>query len=558
MKFRYIKQSLILAMCTSMWVSCSKLDNYLDKAETGGISEAVVFSNYNNTNGFLASIYSKMFHDEWMPSYGVSLMNFTDEGHCAHLNNASNTIMKTGSLSPTSNPLDKWADLYAMIRQTNIFLANIDKVQGDTETQRQDLIRMKGEAYFLRAYAYFELFRRYGGVPIIDRVLNVSDNLNIPRNTAREVVEFIAADCDLAVDLLLKDIPPAQQGRASKGAALMIKSRAYLYLASPLHNPENNQEFWAKAAAASKAVMDLNKYSLHNDYVNLFHTRQSNEIILQSNINFNSHSGWQSQNSIMREWGWANNQPAHNIVDAYEMANGKFINEAGSGYDPQNPYANRDPRLGYSVYHNGSFWKRRTGETPIQTYVGGLDGIYSGPGNDFNAHYTQTGYYLGDKMVDPNGYLQPWPGSTGSNYNIFMRYGETLLNYAEAQNEVLSAPDASVYEAINTVRSRTGVNMPNLPTGLTKEQMRERIRHERRVELAFENHRFWDVRRWKIGEQVLKNVYAMWITKDNNDELSHEVKLLETRVWKEAYNLFPIPQSEMNRNKALVQNPLYN
>jgi hypothetical protein len=476
-----IKHIGVVSILSILLTNCNNLDDYLDKAESGGMSESMVFSTYLNTNGFLANIYTGLFHDEWMPLYGFSYGNVTDEAYCPYPQIATSAIFKSGSLSPTANPIDKWQHLYAVIRKTHIFLRNIDNVPSETATQKEDLLRMKGEAYFIRAYCYFELFRRYGGVPIIDRELQVTDDFNIPRNSAEEVVAFISEDCDKAAALLPTTYPSAHLGRATKGAALTIKSRALLHVASPLHNPTGDASRWQAASDAAKAVMDLGTYTLNPNYVNMFHTRFGDEVIFQSTVNFNANGGgwndWQHQNTIQREWGWANNQPAHNLVDAYEMTNGLPITDPNSGYDPQNPYENRDPRLGLTIYHNGSVWKRRTGEPRLETYVGGRDGIYNGPdGGQQKYAYTQTGYYLGDKMLDPNGYLQPWPGQVGSNYWIFMRYAEVLLNYAESKNEALGSPDASVYAAVNAIRQRPGINMPALPGGLTKEEMRERIR----------------------------------------------------------------------------------
>ncbi|CAL1518527.1 RagB/SusD family nutrient uptake outer membrane protein [Chitinophaga sp. MM2321] len=563
MKIKHIKLSVLVIAILVAFGGCRKEGSFLDKAESGGMSESVAFSTYLNTNGFLAGIYQGLFHDEWMPLYGFSYGNVTDEAYCPYPQNDASVIFRNGSLSSTSNPLDRWGALYALIRKTHIFLRNIDNVPSETTKQGDELKRMKGEAYFIRAYCYFELFKRYGGVPVIDYVMEVTDDFNVPRNTAEEVVAFIEENCNLAADILPPTYTSSDLGRATKGAALMLKSRALLYLASPLHNKGNEVGRWTKAADAAKAVIDLGLYSLNNNYVNLFHTRFSNEVIFQSTVNFNSNGGgwndWQQQNTIQREWGWANNQPSHNLVEAYEMKNGLPITDPASGYNSLDPYKDRDPRLGLTIYHNGSIWKERNDEPRIETFVGGIDGIYNGPdGGPQKYSYTQTGYYLGNKMLDPNGDMQPWPGHVGSNYWIFMRYGEALLNYAEAQNEVLAAPDQTVYKAINDIRGRVGIGMPDLPAGLSKDQMRARIRHERRIELAFENFRFWDVRRWGIGESVFKTIYGMRITKKNDASLSYEKFQLESRVYRPAFDLFPIPQSEMNRNTALVQNAGYN
>jgi hypothetical protein len=337
-------------------------------------------------------------------------------------------------------------------------------------------------------------------------------------------------------------------GRATKGAALLLKSRVLLYAASLLHNPDNKPEKWQRAADAAKAVMDLGVYRLDDNYKTLFHTRNSPEVIFQSTIN-------QIYKVVANDWvrqteppsqggGWGNLQPLQNIVDEYEMMNGKMITDPSSGYDPNNPYVNRDPRFQQSIIYNGRKW----GNGTIYTYVGsGVDGL------NYNTASTQTGYYVA-KLLDSNATLiTSYKG--GSHYWVFMRYAEALLNYAEAQNEVLAAPDASVYNAINQIRSRTNVGMPPLPAGLSKDDMRQRIRHERRVELAFEAQRFWDIRRWRIGTHET-TAWGMRITKTGTT-YKYEKFVVENRVYQPAFDLFPIPQTEIDKDQALQQNTGY-
>lgn len=564
MVIAHIKKVIIIFAVILTVSGCKKINSYLDKAESGGMTEEIAFSSFQHINGFLADMYSGLFSNQWMvPPTRISYSNITDESYSPY-SFPENQIYVNGTLSPSNNPLDKWADCYRLIRKANIFLSHIDNVHlaGETDEQKAVLQRMKGEAFFIRAYAYFELFRRYGGVPVVDHVIGSTENFQIPRNTEQEVIDFIVEDCDNAANILPLTYPNADIGHVSKGAALMLKGRALLYFASPLHNPGNDITRWQKASAASKAVMDLNIYHLHDNYIKLFHTRQSPEIIFQSTVNYdgNAQGKWARWVGLLRDASWGNIQPTQDMVDAYEMNNGLSIDDPNSGYDPQDPYKDRDPRLDYTIYRNGSIFKQRPNATRIQTYVGGIDGIYGGPNiNPKSTYYTQTGYNLGDKMVDPNAYLTPVPGSKGSHYWIFSRYGETLLNYAEAQNEALSSPDQSVYDAINAIRARPDVNMPPLPMGLSKDEMRRRIRDERRVEMAFENARFWDVRRWKIGEQVFNGpIHGMWITKAAGTGVLTFTRFeVENRIYHAHYNLFPIPQSEMDRNPALVQNPGY-
>lgn len=540
MKFRLLI-IYIVAITSSM--ACSKFDNYLDKAETGGLTEKQVFGDYVQTESYLANIYASI-SNEWMPNQSFTYAAAADEAKCPVVYFNGPQVYTRGLLSPTFNPIDSWAGLYAAIRKVNFFISKIDEVPTVNATQVSGKKRMKGEGYFLRAWFFSELYKRYGEVPVLDKVLQISDNLEIPRSTEAEVIRFITADCDQAADLLLTVNNTVNTGRATKGAALMLKARTLLYAASLLHNPANDAAKWQLAADAAKAVIDLEVYNVDGDYNGLFHKRNTPNVIFQSTVN---NTTWLKQMFVPSQNGQAWIQPLQNLVDDYEMKNGKRITEDGSGYDIANPYANRDPRLAASVIYNGSMWKG----AQIETYVGGEDGLTSAEGG-----LTQTGYYL-RKMLDENGSVSP-DNRPGDHYWIFMRYEETLLNYAEALNEVLPAPDAAVYKAVNDVRTRASVNMPPLPAGLSKIQMRERIRRERRIELAFEGHRFWDIRRWRIGTSVMKDARGMRAEKTGENTYTYTPFVIEARIYQPAFDLFPIPQSERNRNAALTQNAGYN
>jgi hypothetical protein len=540
-------------MLSLLLTGCTKVNEYLDKAESGGLTEDQVFGDYVQTQAYLASIYyNGIGAGDWMPAYSFTYAAASDEAKCPYTSVNSPVGFNNGSISATYNPIDIWSGKYQHIRQVNRLIAKIDQVPvSDDPAQIAGRSRMKGEGFFLRAFFYFQLFQRYGGVPIIDRVLTIDDKLNLPRNAADEVVAFIVKDCDSAANYLATSWPAVDLGRATKGAALLLKARTLLYAASLLHNPENKTEKWIAAAAAAKVVMDMDDvYKLDDNYKTLFHTRTSKEIIFQSTIN----QVWQV---VSNDWvrhteppsrggGWGNLQPLQNIVDDYEMANGKYITDPTSGYDPNNPYVGRDPRFHQSIIYNGRTWLG----VSINTYVGaGADGL-----NNSTAA-TQTGYYVA-KNLDENATLIS-SYKPGSHYWIFMRYTEAFLDYAEAQNEAVG-PDQSVYDAINLIRDRTNVKMPPLPVGLSKDEMRERIRHERRIELAFEAHRFWDVRRWRIGGQAAStDAYGMKITKTGTT-FKYEKFLLEKRVYKPAFDLFPIPQSEREKQPALSQNTGYN
>jgi len=529
----------IYLLFSTLLYSCN-FNEYLDKAETGGISEDEVFGDYIQTERYLANIYSGLPF-EWMPVNSFTYAAASDEAKCPVIYYNGPQVYTRGLLSPTFNPIDNWGSLYASIRKVNRLIEKIDDVPAVNVSQLSGKTRMKGEAYFLRAFFYQELFKRYGGVPIIDRVLQITDDLNIPRNTAEEVANFIAEDCDTAVPLLETVNSSSNIGRATKGAAMMIKARALLLVASPLHNPSNLKTHWELAAAAAKAIIDMQLYDVDADYKGLFHKRSASNLIYQSTVN---HTGWVRNMLVPSMNGNAWIQPLQNLVDAYEMANGKGIEEAGSGYDANNPYVGRDPRFYQSILYNGSTWK---GEN-IQTFVGGLDGLTSAEGG-----LTQTGYYL-RKLIDENASVSP-DYRPGDHYWVYMRYEDVLLMYAEAENEAQSSPTSAVYTAINQVRNR--VQMPSLAEGLNQAQMRERIRNERRVELAFEGHRIWDIRRWEIASAAMDAAYGMRITRGANG-FNYQTFRVEDRIYDEAFNLFPIPQSERNRNNQLGQNPGYN
>jgi hypothetical protein len=247
--------------------------------------------------------------------------------------------------------------------------------------------------------------------------------------------------------------------------------------------------------------------------------------------------------------GWGGTNPTQELVDTYEMTDGELPATSGL-YDANDPYVNRDPRFAATVLYNGTNYRGRA----VETNLGGLDGI------EKNGDATKTGYYL-RKFMDES--FVEYSAVTGSNNWIHIRYAEVLLNYAEAQNEV-GGPDANVYSAINEVRSRASVNMPDLPAGLSQDEMRERIRRERRIELAFEEHRFFDVRRWGIGEQVFSGaIHGIRIgpngelTGASADDRPYGLIEVESRTFLPAHTLAPIPQSEIDKNPKLNQNTGY-
>jgi len=312
-----------------------------------------------------------------------------------------------------------------------------------------------------------------------------------------------------------------------------------------------NAGTWQAAATAAQDVMNLG-YSLHGDYQSLFLTPSSNEIIFERLYAIGArHVCLEVSNSANGYGGWAGNTPLQNLVDAYEV---KVNSTTAEPFDWNNtthtsaPYANRDPRFYATILYNGAPYRGRN----VETFTpGGKD---SKDGND-NWNTSKTGYYLRKFLDDNLPINNPWDVA-GTQPWIYLRYAEILLNYAEAQNEA-SGPDGSVYNAINLIRQRAG--MPDLPAGLNQSQMRDAIRHERQVELAFEEHRFYDVRRWKIA-MVTENepAYGITITKSGSDLIYTRKVALDGRKFEEKHYWLPIPRAEIQSSgNKLEQNPLY-
>jgi len=551
---------LFLSASLAAVSSCKK--DFLDVTPTDRVSDAaitgdsVLFESFV-INRYLGARLTDKEAEGTLPGFGRGFeyamwSSLTDE---SIYNNDDNTwLIQRGQLSPENTGIAGtiWGRSYRSIRECNYALANIDKV---TMSQaHKDLLT--AELKFIRAFRYQDLIRNYGGVPLLgDKVYNLSDDLADPELFKRadiiECINYAVSQLDEAAAVLpLYNSNDWLKGRATKGAALALKSRLLLYAASPLYNAGT----WADAAAAAKAVMDLGVYGIYDDYQNLFLSSEpNNEVIFARYYTVGArHVPTEIANGPNGYDGWGGNLPLQNLVDAYGMANGRSITDPASGYDPQNPYADRDPRFYATILYNGAPYRGRE----VETFIPGGRDSKDGPSN-WNT--SKTGYYL-RKFVDENmpinnpwniAGLQPW---------IYFRYAEILLNYAEAQNEAAASPDETVYNAVNEVRGRAGVNLPALPANLSKEQMREAIRNERRVELAFEEHRFYDVRRWKIAD-VTENVpaYGITITKNGNDLTYTQKIALDGRHFEEQHYWLPIPRAEIQASgNKLAQNPHYN
>ncbi len=548
------KWFLSLALIASMAYSCK---NVLDVKPTNFVSDEAVFKDITLTTQFVTNIYSSLLSgfdrrdaglgQDWSVGFGLLDMGTDDIEAHASLNI---NLLQAGDLNASNfnMSIEMWQANYVLIRKANTLLARIDAVPTTDEKLKA---RLKAEARFLRAFGYAELAKAFGGVPLITTEQLVTDDLSIPKSTFEEVIQFIAAECDAAAVDLLTVYPDTDLGRATKGAALGLKARMLLYYASPLHNPSNENKRWADAAKAAKAVMDLNVYEPHPDYYRLFMDKAGNkEVIFAKKFarpGRTHETAWKLAMSIEAPavigGAWGGFHATQNLVDCYEMKDGKLITDPSANYDKNDPYKDRDSRLDKSILRNGSSWKGVT----VETFEGG------NANKATNGDRTKTGYGL-KKFIDEK-YVTADDVYQGANNDwIYMRYAEILLIYAEAQNEAAGV-DGTVLAAINKVRQRAG--QPELLM-MGQVEMREKIRNERRVELAFEEHRFYDVRRWKLGLTYFnKPVRKVKIIKNGDGSFTYTEEVLENRQYKEYYNLLPIPQMELERNKKLIQNEDY-
>ncbi|WP_109699839.1 RagB/SusD family nutrient uptake outer membrane protein [Chitinophaga deserti] len=549
MKITSITKRFIWLLLPSLF-ACNK--NFLDRKPSDKITEAEVFRNIENAEKFVNVIYQSL-PGLFQPGGAWILGSATDETNQSIDATATSPdagSFNTSSMSPMAFPMQGlWAEYYGKIRSCNTFLANYNNIPNDPNYPQRKA-RMRGEVLLLRGFYYFQLVIRWGDVPLLTQVQNPFDNpedIYYKRNSIQEVVQAIVNDLNEAATLLPAGYTdrPNNWGRGSKTIALALKGRLLLYNASPLFNPGNVTSRWAQAAEACRAALDTalnNGYILNPQYNDAFTQYFSREVIWSRPAPGAYRDGGIDQEMNPRgASGYGNITPLQELVDDYEMKKtGLPITDPASEYNPQRPYDGRDPRFAFTILYPGAMWKGR--------------------------------------QLDPNGADAPRPGQIVSNYwprkyllenvNLFnltgatdrkwvlIRLAELYLNYAEAQNEA-GGSATEVNAAINAVRGR--VNMPEYLGG-TQEQTRAKIRNERRVELALEGHRFWDVRRWKIAEIVdNRDVHGVKVIGQGN--VTYEYPVVEKRTFnknKDRDYWLPIPQNEIDkvagRNDQFRQN----
>ncbi|MDR1584806.1 MAG: RagB/SusD family nutrient uptake outer membrane protein [Prevotellaceae bacterium] len=560
---------LLLVAVVASLVSC---DSFLEPEKDGKLLEQDVWESQTKyAFGILNSAYSNL-HKGYNRIDGAMLAAASDE---AIHNDLTSSIkgFNDGTWGPYFPIENVWDNHYNGISKVNEFFENIDRVpipnEGiSIEGSTQELIltreRMKGEAFFLRAFFYFELIKRYGGVPLITKTLTPDEAKSAVRASYDDCMELILRDCDSAIVRLPERYISVQSGaivgynqdsnlgRATSIAALALKSRALLYWGSPLNNTAEDKERYKAAADAAQKVIQSKIPGLLSFYegesfsdlyvVSQYFPQYNKEIIFSTT--YYSATEVERQNALITAGGRGLTSPTQNLSNAFGMKNGN------AGYDTGNPYADRDPRFYMTLAHNGYAYTMNGRGATVDTYTGGKDaaGTYKTA--------TRTGYYL-NKFLSKQAV---WDGSTNNVTRtwIFIRYAEVLLNYAEAANEYFDSPNDSVYITLELVRKRAGLSPYTITRNKTKEEMREIIQNERRIELAFEEHRFFDVRRWRLFDDPVKkedylNIKGIRITK-NGDDFLYEEYPVEKRVFEEKMYRYPIPQTEILKAPGIIQN----
>ena len=532
-RFIRIITPVLMGICL---FSCSS--DFLEMSATSTIPEEEVFSNPDLMKLMIYNMYADV------PNFERDLIdNIADDSRSYWGGSMRNMLQ--GIWAADNNPAAYWA--YTQVRKTNIFLSKVDDADIDEDDKRE----LKGEVKFLRAKLYFDMVKRYGGVPIITEPQGLDDDLFVNRASVDESFQFMIAELEEAITLLPETYGTrgVNISRANKHSARAFLGRVCLFWASPLYNPTGDVSRWTKAASVCRDVINAGVYDLYPEFRNIMLDKNNIEEVFsvqfQKGVREHGWDSWHQPDSQSRQYASAR-CPTQEYIDAFEMENGKAIDDPDSGYDDNNPYENRDPRLLKTVVVNGSLFFGN----PIYMYVGGLDGI-----ND--PYQTITGYQLRKGTDEAN---NDFYGSSGSEQNwIELRYAEVLLNYAEAHNEASQTPDQSIYDAVEKIRQRAGLNPFKLPENLTKDQMRERIWHERFIEMAFEQKRYWDIRRLKIAQELLdgKRYTAMYITLNDDGSYSYERRPVDgvPCVFQEKMYFMPIPQTEIERNPNMVQNP---
>jgi hypothetical protein len=621
-KYIILRTTAVAAVFLLLLTGCK--EDFLNTEPLDRISSEATWADGPLSQAFVFNVYSFLGYGGYEEQ---SLASITDEAMFTHAGRNINTFTE-GTEDPTNtgwmSPTYEWNSMYLAIRQANVAISRLPTA-GFDDTQLRD--RLLGEAHFLRAYYYQQLVRFYGGVPLIDRPYELDEDYSIARSTWAETVNFIVADLDMAASLL--DGKPENAGRATKLAAQALKSRVLLYDASDVHQTDlvsgvfsgysdmdliasggDRTAKWRAARDAAKVVVDgASGYKLdlsapvsaeegQENYISISmgggsavgDASAAIELIFQRTATplYTVEDNWPLgglhhgiNNGPNGYHNWAGNTPIQQMVDDYEMMDGSTFDWDNANHASA-PYDNRDPRFYASVMYDGATWKPRPSDVvgidpmdQIQTGYyddgngGTINGVDTRESSIENWNGSRTHYYH-RKFIDPNPSLAdnqssaqviPWP---------FIRYTEAVLNYVEASIE-LGEEDVA-RDWLSKIRFRSG--MPAVTE--SGDALVQRYRNERRVELAYEEHRYHDARRWLIAEETLGQIVQTIDIRATlrPGQTAHTPYMYDPAVYEYAYNVVentenetrtwdnkmfyrPIARDEISRNMLLVQNPGY-
>ena len=556
-----LRNIFLVATVILMTQSCA---DFLDKDPEVNtqLTYEEIFTDVHYAPGFLNNAYNNL-PDGYSRFDGAMLAEACDEAVCSDAG-ASINLFNKNAINSTNNPDDVWEDMYRGIRKCNIFLKELGPdgliTLSNSIPEKDDGVEVrnyyKGQALFLRGFFHFELLKRYQNIFYVTSVIDPFDDDEVfaeEQLTFDEAVKKIVVDFDSAAVLMPAAYPDdGYKGRPIKWTPLALKSRVLLYAASPLNNPTNDKAKWLRAAEAAKVIIDSKKYSL-TSLASIFTAPYNSEVIFAASAD--NRNDIETYNYPVSYEGNGYMNPTQDLVNQFGMS-AKTYTGRYDDYDENDPYSltnskKKEDRFKYTIYYNGSKLK----DTIVATYIGGKDGLFSSP------TATKTGYYM-SKFIDTS--LDLAKDNTSKRGWVFMRYAEILLNYAEALNEYDNSNNfTEITKVLNELRNRANLRTFSSPDKtLLKDQaeMRDYIKLERRLELAFEEHRFWDLRRWKDAEEVLnKPVSGMRITKDNEGNYTYSVFEADTRVFNSQMYWYPIPRTEIlkyrNSGKTITQNP---
>ncbi|MGN6193753.1 MAG: RagB/SusD family nutrient uptake outer membrane protein [Ginsengibacter sp.] len=522
---RYVIKIISILAITSLFASCKK--DLLNTIPNDRISSTIFWKTDNDATLAANAVYTYLSQgaEHFIGWDGMSDIVFTNP------TGPSEASISQGQFTTLNSRVSNdWNNAYAGIRAANSFLTHVDEIQTSDTAHINEL---KGEVRALRAYFYIRLAFLFGDVPIVKTEITLEESKNLTRDPVSAVWDFISTELTESAKLL--PVTQKDKGRMTKGAALGLKARAMLFAGR-----------YQEAADAAQAVMDLHVYQLYPSYKNLFSYAAENNKEVLMDIEYipdvfpNNIFQLFAPKSVNANSKWV---PTKRMVDMYDMNNGLPISDSASGFDPYHPYVNRDPRLEYSVFVPGdtlpnnkifdSYPDSKTGDAVGSSFV-----------------VSPTGFNI-KKYVNKEDLADP--SNCGINI-ILLRYAEILLTYAEAKIE-LNQIDGSVYDAINAVRQRPDVDMPPITPDKTQDELRQIVRHERTVELAFEGMRFFDIRRWKIADQVMPGKVLGITYPDDSGALQTVEVPGWTQVWLDKDALWPIPEKEIELNPHLTQNP---